>query len=98
MVEFDFKSLDKNRYEVSGELNFVTVPQLLEQAGDLIQSGESVSIDFEKVDSANSAAMALLIEWKSVAAQNDAKVTFTNLPKQIERLAEVCGVNSLLLD
>lgn len=97
MDKFDFKELGKNQYEVSGELNFVTVPQLLEQAGDFTRNGETVTIDLEKVSGANSAAMALLIEWKSVAAQNNSEVSFTNLPEQIKRLAEVCGVNSLLL-
>ncbi len=97
VADYKFQALGENRFELSGELNFTSVPELLEQAAGLMSDGQAATIDLAKVSSANSAAMALLIEWKSVAAQNNTEVAFLNIPKQIERLAEVCKVESLLL-
>lgn len=98
MADFTFKAIGEHRYELGGELNFTTVPQILEHADTLMKDGQAATIDLAKVNAANSAAMALLIEWKSVAAQNNTDVRFLNIPKQIERLAEVCHVDSLLLN
>lgn len=98
MANFNFQALSEHQYQLSGELNFTTVPELLEQENALMKDGEAATIDLANVSSANSAAMALLIEWKSVAARNNTEVKFLNIPKQIERLAEVCHVKSLLLN
>ncbi len=95
MTQFEFKQTGDNRFKVGGKLDFETVPELLEQTLVYFKTGANLRIDFTDVVKANSAAMALLIEWKSLATSNDCKIAYDNIPNQIERLASVCGVEGL---
>jgi len=55
--------LENNRLMVSGDLNFVTVPELSAQSLPLLMECNALQFDLSRVTSSNSAGLALLLEW-----------------------------------
>ncbi|MCB1756195.1 MAG: STAS domain-containing protein [Gammaproteobacteria bacterium] len=96
MADYTFKKTAGDSYELAGMLNFETVPKVLAEAAGLFKQKTGLEIDLAGVSQANSAAMALLIEWKSLAAAAGSEIRFTNIPVQIEHLAKVCRIDDLL--
>ena len=96
MSEYSVSKLGDGRYSLSGTLDFESVPELLEESRRWFEGEESLSIDLAGIESANSAGMAVLIEWKSIASQKNLSVQYQNIPTTIEHLAEVCKVSNLL--
>ena len=86
---------------VSGELNHQTVPSLLKQSGELLFRGDGnpggdIAIDLSAVSRADSAGVALLIEWLRQAKRNNKTIRFSNMPEQMHEIATVSGVDKLL--
>ena len=96
MARYSVTSLGDGHYSLSGKLDFESVPDLLEESLQWFQNGENISIDFDGVESANSAGMAVLIEWKSIASAKNLSINYKNIPTTIEHLADVCKVYELL--
>ena len=79
---------------VSGALTFDSVPSLFEQSAYWLQriSGP-VTVDLRDVHRADSAGLALLVEWLRGARQNNrAEIRFTNVPEQMGSLIRVHGL------
>lgn len=88
---------DDGRLLVSGELSMGTVPELLKQ-GDLCSGSDGeIRVDLQGVKHADSAGVALLIEWQRVAHRQQRSVRFQNIPPQMLAIARLCGVDELLL-
>ena len=54
-------------------------------------------IDLSSVSESDSAGLALLIEWLSVAKQAKRALRYENIPEQIQELARLSDVEPLLL-
>lgn len=83
-------------FEISGRMTFQTVPELVTNANRwLADSNGAVTIDLGKVALADSAGVALLLEWvqQAQAARRDLK--FVNFPDQVKRLINVSGLNQV---
>ena len=80
---------------LSGELSMVTVPSLLSQRQQLTGNGE-LTIDLDGVERADSAGVALLVQWQREANQSQRKLSFINIPSQMLAIARVSGVDDLL--
>lgn len=81
---------------VMGELNFVTVISLWNESLPLLKNQDELHIDLAKVTSANSAALALLLEWLKYAKSVNKPVFFQNVPASILSIAAVSGVDKVL--
>lgn len=83
--------------QVSGELSFATVPALLEQGAALLAGrGDRIRLDLGGVTRADSAGLALLIEWLRLARRRRAEVEFSNIPPQMLAIARVSGIEDVL--
>ncbi len=84
-------------YALSGVLDFTSVVAL-QQAGISPLQGEATSlrIDLAGVEHANSAGLALLIHWWRAARQAQRELQFLHLPPQLQALAQVSGLESIL--
>jgi len=89
------KKTDDGRLLVSGDLSMKTVPALLAQNGLRDISGD-IHIDLQNVERADSAGVALLIEWQRIARQQQQKICFQNIPSQMLAIARLSGVDELL--
>ena len=80
-----------------GSLDFETVTRLLPQGSAAIQEGRAAVIDLSGVSNSDSAGLALLIEWLSVAKYVKRSLSYENMPAQLHQLARLSEVEDLLL-
>jgi len=85
-----------DRVVLSGPLTFDTVSSLSREVNLFQNSGSSVTVDFAGVSRADSAALALLLDWMRQASAKGRRVEFSNLPENMLALAKVSGIDELL--
>jgi len=91
-----FEMLEGERSRTSGSLEFATVAHLLPLGTAAIQEGRASVIDLGGVTSSDSAGLALLIEWLSVAKAAGRTLRYENIPGQVHQLARLSEVDDLL--
>ncbi|MDH5632006.1 MAG: STAS domain-containing protein [Gammaproteobacteria bacterium] len=80
-------------FVLTGELSFKTVPSLVRLSHIWLASpADPVSINMEKVGRADSAGLALLLEWQKMALAANRKIRFTGIPDQLVSLIAICGL------
>jgi phospholipid transport system transporter-binding protein len=80
--------------QVTGPLTFQSVPEHLEQSRPLFTGGsDSLTFDLQGVTLADSAGLALLLEWREMAHASGRALTFVNLSDQMRHLIEVSGLS-----
>ena len=95
LLNAQLKEADDGRLLVSGELSMATVPGLLRQAH--WQAGDAeICIDLQGVERADSAGVALLVEWQRTARQQQRNIRFQSIPPQMLAIARLSGVDELL--
>ncbi|MCU0833251.1 MAG: STAS domain-containing protein [Chromatiaceae bacterium] len=81
---------------VRGVLDFATVGPLAAEGERLLVGPGVVEIDLSGVTSANSAGLALLLEWLDLARRRQLRLRFRNLPEPLVRLAELTNLTEVL--
>jgi phospholipid transport system transporter-binding protein len=85
--------------KLEGELAFETLPAVLvESAAYTARTDlpDRLTIDFAGITGVDSSAVALLLEWRRLAAQRGKTLVFENLPANLLALAELYGVADLI--
>ena len=85
-----------NNIQITGELNFMTVPELSKANRALICHNSKTVFDLSSVTSSDNTGAALLVSLSSFAKSLQKEVMFINLPKQLMDIVEVVGVKDLL--
>jgi phospholipid transport system transporter-binding protein len=88
---------DGERSRVTGVLDFNTVGDLLAPGEAAILAGRAAFIDLAAVTEADSAGLALILEWLSVARASKHALRYENVPAQLQQLARLSEVEELLL-
>ena len=92
-----FENNNDNVYQIIGELNMATVPQLQQDMAGLFKTAnDSLVIDLAEVSRSDSAGLALLLEWLAQAKHNNTSITFQNLPEQMQAIIKVSGLDELI--
>ena len=84
---------------LTGELSFDTIPQVLEESATYASRTDlpdRLTIDFAAITGVDSAAVALLLDWRRMAAKRGKTLVFVNLPANLLALAELYGVAELI--
>ena len=93
MTDNRFAARDNSVFEVAGRMAFQTVPQFLAHTDELLQSdAKPVTIDMRGVTLADSAGLALMIEWVQLARAAKREVVFSHIPEQMRDLIRVSGL------
>ena len=79
------------RFAVTGPLTFDTVHTLL--ALPAVEG--PVVVDLGGVPRADSAGLALMLEWLRQARQHERALTFTRVPARLQDLIDVSGLSAL---
>ncbi len=87
---------EDGRARVVGSLGFSTVNALLSAGSDAIRRGQAGVIDLAGVTDSDSAGLALLIEWLSVADGAGQSLRYDNVPSQLHQLARLSEVEELI--
>jgi phospholipid transport system transporter-binding protein len=87
----------EGRVRVEGALGFATVAALLPLGEHAIHESQARVMDLSGVTSSDSAGLALLIEWQSIARAAARALTYEHLPESLLQLARLSDVEGLLL-
>ena|SRR5512142_105527 len=93
-VEFTYDAPGNMR--VAGNLIFDTVRDVLKQSAQAFVSQGPLSIDLSRVSNADSAGLALLVEWYRLAERNKRKLQFIGAPQQLRALAKISDLETVL--
>lgn len=93
-----FSQTGDGQFQLSGELSFATVNGVLEESRTVLFGKPSprIDIDLGTVTRADSAGLALLIEWLRMAQQKQCDICYYHLPEQMIAIAEAGDLISLL--
>ncbi len=84
------------RYALLGVLDFQTVPGLLEDGARMLEGEGPLDLDLAGVREANSAGLALLLEWLDLAGRRQRPLRLYNLPESLVNLADLANLSPLL--
>jgi phospholipid transport system transporter-binding protein len=92
-----FEVAEDGTVRLSGELTFESVPMLYgEMERRLPAAGPVTTIDLARVTAADSAGLALLLEWQSRQRQRGRELTMRGAPSNLLHLAGLCEAIELL--
>jgi phospholipid transport system transporter-binding protein len=91
-------------HRVRGELTFATaasahatgIGMLVGGSGNGVPHGHVMVLDCSSVTEADSAGLAVLLDWRREALQRGIVLRYRNLPATIAQLAHISGVECLL--
>lgn len=83
-------------FRLHGNLSIETVPGLWARTNGELDEVPELTIDLGGVSRADSAGLALLVEWTRRARDNGQGIRFTNLPDQMLAIARVSGLDNML--
>jgi len=84
-------------FQLSGIVDFESVPQLLHQTHTLFSDNQDVTVNLYGVEQSNSAGLALIIHWLQLAKEKKLSIQFKNIPSQLLEIAKISGIDSLFL-
>lgn len=89
------------RWTLAGVLDFDTVGRLAVEGDVLLRTAavrgqKQLLIDLSGVERANSAGLALLLEWLEMARARGLSLVYAGLPASLHRLAAVSNLGDLL--
>ena len=90
------EDLGGGRFAVRGDLTFESATAILSQGTQLFADYERIRVDMSDVREADSAGLALLLEWVSWARHLDREIAYENIPQQIMAIARISEVTDLI--
>jgi phospholipid transport system transporter-binding protein len=94
--DFEFKDLGGGNFEISGDMSFDTAEQILRASQRAFRQYENVRVNMSEVDKADSAGLALLLEWMSWARQGVAKIDFVAIPASVLAIANAAELKDIV--
>ena len=86
---------DKNQWQLSGDLTIEKIPGII----DLItkqKAEKKTTIDFSKVTAIDTSTLSLIFELQRQSKKTQSHFLFKNLPKNLNSLAKLYGVEDLV--
>lgn len=94
--QVEFEDRGGGRFAILGDLSFQTVVVALEESKELFSEHSIIELDLEGVKRADSAGLALMLEWVNWARNSAREVRFRNIPEQIVSIAQISEVEDML--
>ena len=96
MSSFEFTRLEDGRYKLDGDVSFATAESVLRASRDMFTGQSDVEVDLSAVRKTDSAGLALLLEWISLAQQSGTDIRFNGIPEKIHAIAQTAEIEELL--
>ena len=95
---FEISRVDPERFKLVGKLSFVSVQEAMKKGAKLFDfPADKMVFDLAGITKADSAGLALLLEWLRLASLNGVDLHYVNLPRQLQAMAHVAGVDEILV-
>jgi len=88
--------LERGRFRVAGDLDFAGVAALVGESKQLFADGGDIYVDLADVAHANSAGLAIVLDWLARARREGRRLFLVNLPESMCRLAELSNLEDLI--
>jgi phospholipid transport system transporter-binding protein len=98
MAKFEIHSVADGQLEASGALDFDSAVHALPGGLALIGRGKPCTINLSRVTDADSAGLAVLVEWLATARSRGVTIRYEGIPAQILAVARISDLESLLTD
>ena len=96
--EFEISQTHDGHFSLKGELSFASVQAAMKKSKTLFDTPvETMVFDLAGITKADSAGLALLLEWLRLARQSGADLHYANLPRQLLAMAQVAGLDEILM-
>jgi len=86
---------EKNQWQLSGDLTIEKIPGIIELINKQ-RLDKKTTIDFSKVTSIDTSTLSLIFELQRQAKKTQSHFVFKNLPKNLNSLAKLYGVEDLV--
>ncbi|MCP5419230.1 MAG: STAS domain-containing protein [Gammaproteobacteria bacterium] len=86
----------EGRFKVAGELSFATVNTLWQQGAQLFAPHSALLVDLQGVTRADSAGVALLVEWLRQARLRSQILQFAHIPPQMRSIIAIADLDRVL--
>lgn len=96
MSSFELKELGTGRFAVTGAMSFDTADRILDSSRRLFGDYSDLEVDLSQVNDADSAGLALLLEWKAQANKHGGSINFVGIPKSLLAIAQTTEVGDLI--
>jgi phospholipid transport system transporter-binding protein len=98
VATFSITRTAPDRLEAKGAMSFESANRALAAGLALLCRGERCTIDLAQVTEADSAGLAVLVEWLAAARRCDTVIHYANIPAQILAVARISDIDGLLTD
>jgi phospholipid transport system transporter-binding protein len=84
------------RFVVTGEMTLESAKIALTESKGVFDAVNDIEIDLQHVTQADSAGLALLVDWMRAAKKAKKSIAFKHLPQQMDAIAKASGLDELL--
>lgn len=92
------RSDPEGQIELVGDLTFETVGELFKRSSETDRGTDKITVDLAKVTRADSAGLALLVEWLRRARERNVHIRIINMPEQMCSIARMSKLDGVLLE
>ena len=96
MSKFELQDLGEGRFALDGEITFETAERVLLASEEPFEQHTRIEVDLAGVTKADSAGLALLLEWITWANHTVREIRFLSMPERILAIARTTEVEQLL--
>ncbi len=95
-AQYRIEPRGEGRFAVSGALTLETAASALAAGDRLCSAAASVEIDLSGVDAADSAGLAVLLEWVRGAKLHGRRLRLHSIPPMLAAMSGICDVEAVL--
>ena len=96
MSRFELNDLGEGRFALTGEMTFETAERILIASEEPFEQHTRIEVDLSGVTKADSAGLALLLEWITWANHTVREIRFLSMPERVLAIARTTEVEQLL--
>ena len=94
--EFVLQDEGDGRFVLTGEMSFRTAEKILRASEEPFAKHTRIEVDLSGVEKADSAGLALLLEWITWANHTVREIRYASMPERILAIAKTTEVDHLL--